>query len=51
VIIASSDLEEVLGMGDRIVTLYRGRRVASYRRGAVSMNGILADITHNRTAA
>jgi ABC-type sugar transport system ATPase subunit len=51
VIIASSDLEEVLGMGDRIVTLYRGRRVASYGRGAVSMHAILSDITHNRTAA
>jgi ABC-type sugar transport system ATPase subunit len=51
VIMASSDLEEVLGMSDRIVTLYRGRRVASYSRGGVNTHGILSDITHNRTAA
>jgi ABC-type sugar transport system ATPase subunit len=48
---ASSDLEEVLGMSDRIVTLYRGRGVASYSRGGVNTHGILSDITHNRTAA
>ena len=29
----SSDIEEVLGMADIIVTMYRGRQVATYRRG------------------
>jgi ABC-type sugar transport system ATPase subunit len=51
VVIASSDLEEVLGMGDRVVTLYRGRHVGSYGRGAATMHRILSDITHNRPAA
>lgn len=51
VVIASSDLEEVLGLGDQVVTLYRGQRVGCYRRGAVTMHRILSDITHNRSAA
>jgi ABC-type sugar transport system ATPase subunit len=46
VVMASSDLEEVLGMSDVIVTMYRGRRVAQYRREQASMHQILADITH-----
>ena len=32
-IMASSDIEEVLGMSDTIVSMYRGRQIASYRRG------------------
>ena len=46
VVMASSDLEEVLGMSDAIVTLYRGRLVARYARGQAGMHRILADITH-----
>jgi ABC-type sugar transport system ATPase subunit len=46
VVMASSDLEEVLGMSDAILTLYRGRPVARYSRGEAGMPRILADITH-----
>jgi ribose transport system ATP-binding protein/rhamnose transport system ATP-binding protein len=46
VVMASSDLDEVLGMADVIVTLYRGRQVGCYRREEASMHRILADITH-----
>ncbi|MGH7088982.1 MAG: hypothetical protein ACREFQ_08780 [Stellaceae bacterium] len=46
VVMASSDLEEVLGMADTIVTLYRGRKVGIYRRGEASQQRLLADITH-----
>jgi ribose transport system ATP-binding protein/rhamnose transport system ATP-binding protein len=45
-VMASSDLEEVLGIADLIVTMYRGRQVGSYVRGQVSMRQVLADITH-----
>jgi ABC-type sugar transport system ATPase subunit len=45
-VMASSDLEEILGVGDIIITLYRGRRVGQYRRGEVTMHRIVADITH-----
>jgi ABC-type sugar transport system ATPase subunit len=45
-IIASSDLEEVVGMSDIVITMYRGRIVGRYERGAIDMARILADITH-----
>jgi ABC-type sugar transport system ATPase subunit len=45
-IIASSDLEEVEGVADVVVTMYRGRAVARYERGEIDIGRILADITH-----
>jgi ABC-type sugar transport system ATPase subunit len=45
-IIASSDLEEVIGIADAVVTIYRGRVVGRYERGEIDMARILADITH-----
>ena len=45
-IIASSDLEEVVGIADIVVTIYRGRIVGRYQRGDIDMGRILADITH-----
>lgn len=51
VVLASSDLEEVLGMGDVIVTMYRGRQVGRYRREQATMHRVLADITHPAGAA
>ncbi len=51
VVMASSDLEEVLGMADVVVTMYRGGQVGRYRRGEVDMHGVLADITHPAAAA
>jgi ABC-type sugar transport system ATPase subunit len=51
IIMASSDLEEVLGIADVIVTTYRGRQVASYRGDEADMQRVLADITHLAAAA
>jgi ABC-type sugar transport system ATPase subunit len=51
VIMASSDIEEVLGMGDVVITMYRGRQVGCYRRGEADMHRVLADITHPAAAA
>ena len=45
-IMTSSDLEEVVGMADVVVTMYRGRTVARYDRSRIAMSTILADITH-----
>ena len=42
---ASSDLEEIVGVGDVIITLYRGRQVGHYRRNEATMHRIVADIT------
>ena len=37
-VIASSDLEEIVGVGDVVITLYRGRVVRQYRRSEVTMH-------------
>jgi ribose transport system ATP-binding protein/rhamnose transport system ATP-binding protein len=50
-VMASSDIEEVLGMADVIVSMYRGRQVATYRRGEADLHRVLADITHPVAAA
>ncbi len=50
-VMASSDIEEVLGMSDVIVSMYRGRQVGHYRRGEASLQRVLADITHPVAAA
>jgi ribose transport system ATP-binding protein/rhamnose transport system ATP-binding protein len=50
-IMTSSELEEVVGMADIVVTMYRGRTVARYERNAIAMARILADITHPAQAA
>ena len=50
VVLASSDIEEVLGMADVIVSMYRGRQIATYRRGEADMQRVLADITHPAAA-
>lgn len=45
-VMTSSDLEEVVGIADIVVTMYRGRAVARYERARIAMSSILADITH-----
>ncbi len=50
-LIASSDIEEVVGMADVIITMYRGRQIATYRRGEADIQRVLADITHQAEAA
>jgi ribose transport system ATP-binding protein/rhamnose transport system ATP-binding protein len=50
-VMASSDLEEIVGVGDVVITLYRGRQVRQYRRSEITMHRIVADITHPTDAA
>jgi len=45
-IMTSSDLEEVVGIADIVITLYRGQVVARYERDSIAMSSILSDITH-----
>jgi ribose transport system ATP-binding protein/rhamnose transport system ATP-binding protein len=49
-IMTSSDLEEVVGIADVVITVYRGRAVARYEGDGIAMASILADITHPRQA-
>ena len=50
-IMTSSELEEVVGISDIVVTMYRGRTIARYEHDAIAMTRILADITHPTQAA
>jgi ribose transport system ATP-binding protein/rhamnose transport system ATP-binding protein len=45
-IMTSSDLEEVVGIADVVITLYRGRVVKRYEGAEIAMSSLLADITH-----
>ena len=45
-VLTSSDLDEVVGIADIVVTMYRGRVISRYEGAAISMHAILADITH-----
>jgi ABC-type sugar transport system ATPase subunit len=46
VMMTSSDLEEIIGLGDTIITMFRGRQVGIYGRHDVTMARLVADITH-----
>lgn len=46
IVMASSDMEEVVGMADAVITMFRGRKVGEYHGSEISMGTILADITH-----
>jgi ribose transport system ATP-binding protein len=46
ILMTSSDLEEVVGIADTVVTMYRGKTVARYERARISMSAVLADIVH-----
>ena len=46
VVMTSSDLEEIIGLGDTIITMFRGRQVGVYGRHDVTMARLVADITH-----
>lgn len=45
-LVASTDLEEVVGLGDVVITMYRSRQVGQYRGNDINMQHIIADITH-----
>lgn len=50
IIMMSTDIEEVAGMADVVITMYRGRQVGSYSRSDISRSRILADITNTAAA-
>jgi ABC-type sugar transport system ATPase subunit len=45
-LMTSSDLEEVVGISDTVVTIYRGKYVSRYDGNQIVMSAILSDITH-----
>ncbi|NYT67645.1 sugar ABC transporter ATP-binding protein [Pusillimonas noertemannii] len=50
IVMMSTDIEEVAGMADVVITLYRGQQVGCYSRPDISRSRILADITHTAAA-
>jgi ABC-type sugar transport system ATPase subunit len=50
-VMTSSDLEEIVGLGDIVITMYRGQQVGRYAREEVTMGRIVSDITHPLDAA
>jgi ABC-type sugar transport system ATPase subunit len=51
VVFFSTDLEEVLELADRVVTVFRGAVVGDHAIEAAGMDGILGDITRGPAAA
>jgi ABC-type sugar transport system ATPase subunit len=45
-LVASTDLEEVIGVADVVYTMYRSRVINQYRGKDINMQQIVADITH-----
>ena len=46
----STDLEEVMEVADRVITVYRGRIVRDARRSAVTADDVLHDMLHGTVA-
>ncbi len=47
ILMTSTDIEEVVGMADAVITLYRGAKVAEYDKAAIDRHRILSDILHH----
>jgi ribose transport system ATP-binding protein/rhamnose transport system ATP-binding protein len=45
-LMTSTDLEEIVGVADIVITMYRGRAVGRYEGDAIELKTILTDITH-----
>jgi ABC-type sugar transport system ATPase subunit len=46
IVMASTDIEEVVGISDVVITMFRGAPVSSYAGSEINRSRILADITH-----
>jgi ABC-type sugar transport system ATPase subunit len=50
IVFYSTDLEEVMEVSDRVITIYRGKIVRDVQRSTISANDVLHDILHGTTA-
>jgi ABC-type sugar transport system ATPase subunit len=50
ILVTSTDIEEVVGMSDRVITMFRGASVRHHERQAINRPDILADITYHKMA-
>jgi ribose transport system ATP-binding protein/rhamnose transport system ATP-binding protein len=47
VVFASSDIDEVLGLADTVIPMYRGRQVRTVSPTKVTNHELVRDITHS----
>jgi ABC-type sugar transport system ATPase subunit len=50
ILMTSTDIEEVVGMSDTVITLYRGAKIGEYDKAAIDRHRILSDILHHAEA-
>jgi ABC-type sugar transport system ATPase subunit len=50
ILMTSTDIEEIVGMSDHVITMFRGAKIRQHEKGAVNRRDILADITYHRVA-
>jgi ABC-type sugar transport system ATPase subunit len=50
ILMTSTDIEEVVGMSDRVITMFRGASVRHHEKQAINRADILADITYHKMA-
>jgi ABC-type sugar transport system ATPase subunit len=48
IVMTSTDVEEVIGISDTVITMYRGDKVSAYESGSLARERLLADIVHPR---
>ena len=47
ILMTSTDIEEIVGMSDRVITMFRGESVRHHEKRAINRADILADITYH----
>jgi ABC-type sugar transport system ATPase subunit len=50
ILMTSTDIEEIVGMSDHVITMFRGEKIRQHEKGAINRQDILADITYQRVA-
>jgi ABC-type sugar transport system ATPase subunit len=46
----STDIEEIVGMSDHVITMFRGAKIRQHEKGDIHRRDIVADITYHRVA-
>jgi ABC-type sugar transport system ATPase subunit len=50
ILMTSTDIEEIVGMSDRVITMFRGASVRHHEKQAINSPDILADITYHKVS-
>ncbi|MEA3026970.1 MAG: ribose transport system ATP-binding protein, partial [Alphaproteobacteria bacterium] len=50
ILMTSTDIEEIVGMSDHVITMFRGAKIRQHEKGDIHRRDIVADITYHRVA-